>query len=152
MTTNRHFCHCKTLKNLTAMRVSKNEKHFLKNLFLFQLKDNCFIEFCCFLSDINMNQLQVYIYLLPLEPPSHLPPHPNLEGCLTENNKIMNEYRVIARIYHQRRQWHPTPVLLPGESHGQRSLVGCSPWGHTESDSTEATQQQQQQKQDILWK
>ena len=27
-------------------------------------------------------------------------------------------------------QWHPTPVLLPGKSHGQRSLVGCSPWGH----------------------
>ena len=29
-----------------------------------------------------------------------------------------------------RRQQHPTPVLLPGKSHGQRSLVGCSPWGH----------------------
>ena len=29
----------------------------------------------------------------------------------------------------RRRQWHPTPVLLPGESHGWRSLVGCSPWG-----------------------
>ena len=29
----------------------------------------------------------------------------------------------------QRRQWHPIPVLLPGKSHGQRSLVGCSPWG-----------------------
>ena len=28
-----------------------------------------------------------------------------------------------------RRQWHPTPVLLPRESHGQRSLVGCNPWG-----------------------
>ena len=28
------------------------------------------------------------------------------------------------------RQWHLTPVLLPGKSHGQRSLVGCSPWGH----------------------
>ena len=27
-------------------------------------------------------------------------------------------------------QWHPTPVLLPGKSHGRRSLVGCSPWGH----------------------
>ena len=27
------------------------------------------------------------------------------------------------------RQWHPSPVLLPGKSHGQRSLVGCSPWG-----------------------
>ena len=37
----------------------------------------------------------------------------------------------------QRRQWHPTPVLLPGKSHGQRSLVGCSPWGHQESDTTE---------------
>ena len=30
---------------------------------------------------------------------------------------------------HRRRQWHPTPVLLPGKSHGRRSLVGCSPWG-----------------------
>ena len=29
----------------------------------------------------------------------------------------------------RRRQWHPTPVLLPGNSHGQRSLGGCSPWG-----------------------
>ena len=36
-----------------------------------------------------------------------------------------------------RRQWHPTPVLLPGKSHGQRSLVGCSPWGCWESDTTE---------------
>ena len=36
-----------------------------------------------------------------------------------------------------RRQWHPTPVLLPGRSHGQRGLVGCSPWGHEESDTTE---------------
>ena len=35
--------------------------------------------------------------------------------------------------------WHPTPVLLPGESHGWRNLVGYSPWGHTESDTTEAT-------------
>ena len=36
-----------------------------------------------------------------------------------------------------RRQWHPTPVLLPGKSHGRRSLVGCSPWGHWGSDTTE---------------
>ena len=36
-----------------------------------------------------------------------------------------------------RRQWHPTPVLLPGNSHGRRSLVGCSPWGREESDMTE---------------
>ena len=37
----------------------------------------------------------------------------------------------------RRRRWHPTPVLLPGKSHGQRSLVGCSPWGRQESDMTE---------------
>ena len=36
-----------------------------------------------------------------------------------------------------RRQWHPTPVFLPGKSHGWRSLVGRSPWGHEESDTTE---------------
>ena len=36
-----------------------------------------------------------------------------------------------------RRQWHPTPVLLPGKSHERRSLVGCSPWGRDESDTTE---------------
>ena len=36
-------------------------------------------------------------------------------------------------------QWQPTPVLLPGESHGCRSLVGCCLWGRTESDTTEAT-------------
>ena len=38
-----------------------------------------------------------------------------------------------------RRAWQPTPVFLPGESHGQRSLAGYSPWGHKESDTTEAT-------------
>ena len=37
----------------------------------------------------------------------------------------------------RRRQWHPTPILLPGKSHGQRSFVGCSPWGCKESDTTE---------------
>ena len=36
-----------------------------------------------------------------------------------------------------RRQWQPTPVPLPGKSHGQRSLVGCSPWGRYKSDTTE---------------
>ena len=34
-------------------------------------------------------------------------------------------------------KWQPTPVLLPGESHGRRSLMGCSPWGRKESDTTE---------------
>ena len=40
---------------------------------------------------------------------------------------------------HWRRKWQPTPVFLPGESQGRRSLVGCSLWGRTESDMTEVT-------------
>ena len=47
----------------------------------------------------------------------------------------MEYYSTITK--NQRRQWHPTPVLLPGKSHGQRSLVGCSPWGREELDTTE---------------
>ena len=49
----------------------------------------------------------------------------------------------LSTFMHWRRKWQPTPVFLPGESHGQRSLVGCSPWGCTESDTTEATWRQQ---------
>ena len=44
---------------------------------------------------------------------------------------------------HWRREWQPTPVFLPGESQGRWSLVGCRLWGRTESDTTEATEQQQ---------
>ena len=40
---------------------------------------------------------------------------------------------------HWKRKWQLTPVFLPGESHGQRSLVGCRLWGHTELDTTEVT-------------
>ena len=36
---------------------------------------------------------------------------------------------ICLKLVHRRRQWHPTPVLLPGKSRGRRSLVGCSPWG-----------------------
>ena len=46
---------------------------------------------------------------------------------------------------HWRRKWKPTPVLLPGESQGRGSLVGCCLRGHTESDTTEVTQQPQWQ-------
>ena len=46
---------------------------------------------------------------------------------------------------HWRRKWQPTPVFLPGESQGRRSLVGCRLWGRTESDMSEVTSLQQQQ-------
>ena len=50
---------------------------------------------------------------------------------------ICNDKIISAYLISQRRQWHPTPVLLPGKSHGWRSLVGCSPWGRWGSDTTE---------------
>ena len=52
---------------------------------------------------------------------------------------------------HWRREWQPTPVFLPGESQGQRSLVGCSPWGGKESDTTEQLTLSLSQDTVILW-
>ena len=66
---------------------------------------------------------------LPTEPPGK-PKNDTVASLNTDisaNNFVfifINEY-----ISKQRRQWHPTPVLLPRKSHGRRSLVGCSTWG-----------------------
>ena len=51
-----------------------------------------------------------------------------------QKTKIMasgpiTSWQIDWEIVKQRRQWHPTPVLLPGKFHGWRGLVGCSPWG-----------------------
>ena len=54
----------------------------------------------------------------------------HLEGNLVLFNVLM----FVA--FDLRGQWQPIPVCLPGKSHGQRSLVGCSPWGSEESDTT----------------
>ena len=56
------------------------------------------------------------------------------EEIVGENDR---EKEIDLRGIVRRRRWHPTPVLLPGKSHGWRSLVGCSPWGRQESDTTE---------------
>ena len=50
--------------------------------------------------------------------------------------KYSNQKRARLGLF-WRRQWYPTPVLLPGKSHGRRSLVGCRPWGREELDKTE---------------
>ena len=52
-------------------------------------------------------------------------------------NSLHNDNLAKIAFVEQRRQWHPTPLLLPRKSHGRRSLVGCSPWGSEESDTTE---------------
>ena len=55
----------------------------------------------------------------------------------TNTSLLRNSSQPATGPQQQRRQWQPTPVLLPGKSHGWRSLVGCSPWGREESDRTE---------------
>ena len=55
----------------------------------------------------------------------------------TNKKFLVSLYFCLALKAFWRRQWHPTPVLSPGESHGWRSLVGCCSWGHEELDMTE---------------
>ena len=75
----------------------------------------------------------------------HTKSSPSAETVGSPWNDILNLFTTspsltVLRLSHldyQRRQWHLTPVLLPGKSHGWRSLMGCSPWGLEESDTTE---------------
>ena len=59
-----------------------------------------------------------------------------LQGVELGTEVTIREFKGDKLLY-WRRQWHPIPVLLPGKSHGWRSLVGCSPWGRWGSDTTE---------------
>ena len=54
-------------------------------------------------------------------------------------SKVMSLLFNMLSSFVMRQQWQPIPVLLPGKSQGQRSLVGCHLWGRTESDMTDAT-------------
>ena len=64
---------------------------------------------------------------------------PALNKLYCFHNSILSSWLAneLGMYYVGRRQWHPTPVLLPGKSHGRKSLVGYSPWGREESDTTE---------------
>ena len=68
----------------------------------------------------------------------------SLVGCsprgLKESDTTERLYFTHFILYHWRREWQPTPVFLPGESHGQRSLAGHGPWGRRELDKTEVTE------------
>ena len=65
--------------------------------------------------------------------------HPLFNSLLETLSLLISVFRpfIANVIIDMSWQWHPTPVLLPGKSHGQRSLVGCSPWGRDELDTTE---------------
>ena len=51
----------------------------------------------------------------------------------------LSNFTFTFHFHYWRRKWQPTPVFLPGESQGRRSLVGCHLWGRTELDMTDAT-------------
>ena len=61
--------------------------------------------------------------------------HPEVPGVTIGFKRLRHYLHPLSSFL--RRQWQPTPVLLLRKPHGQRSLVGCSPWGHEESDTTE---------------
>ena len=67
--------------------------------------------------------------------PKHFPPVQSFPAELVSSTSDLANISSSGSL--RRRQWHPTPVLLPGKSHGLRSLVGCSSWGPEESDMTE---------------
>ena len=58
---------------------------------------------------------------------------------MVQNLPAMQEIRVLSLDWEDlwKREWQATPVCLPGESHGQRNLLGYSPWGHKELDTVE---------------
>ena len=68
-----------------------------------------------------------------MEEPGRLQSMGSLESDMTETSLSLFTFM------HWRRKWQPTPVLLPGESQGRGSLLGCRLWGRTESDMTEVT-------------
>jgi len=84
-----------------------------------------------------MNVLIFIIYVYRVFYGVNLPA--SLVAHMVKNLPAMQETRVrsLGQEDPWRRTWQPTPVFLPGESHGQRILVGYSPWGRKESDMTE---------------
>ena len=63
--------------------------------------------------------------------------HAAIHGVTKSWTRLSNWTELNWYFSFSRRKWQPTPVLLPGKSHGWRSLVGYSPWGHKKSDMTE---------------
>ena len=97
---------CGTISFIGFLWLTKGLNSFLKNIYWRIVDLQCCVHFCY--TAMWISSMYIYIYPLFLGFPSHLGHH-----------------RALGR----RRQWHPTPVLLPGKSHGRRSLIGGSPWG-----------------------
>ena len=94
-----------------------------------------FLELSCFFNDpANVDNLISGSSAFPKTSLNNTALSQNLSSLNSCSNNFCVEtlefsiYSIISST-NWRRQWQPTPVLLPGKSHGRRSLVGCSPWG-----------------------
>ena len=101
------------------------------------LLEKLFLWFFCFLFFLTFSFVLGYILAWRI-------PWTEEPGRLQSmgSRRVRHDWVTSLSLYtfmHWRRKWQPTPVFLPGESQGQRGLVGCRLWGHTESDTTEAT-------------
>ena len=94
----------------------------------------CSLLLCCWKMMIAMTSAFSWQNSISLCPASFCISKPNL--LVTPGVSWLPTFAFQSPIM-RRMQWHPTPVLLPGKSHGRRSLVDCSPWGSWESDTTE---------------
>ena len=105
-----------------------------------RIRDNCFIMYCGVSRRRQWHPTPVLLQKIPwMEEPGRL----QSMGLLRVGHDWATSLSCFT-FMHWRRKWQPISVFLPGESQGRGSLVGCRLWGHTESDTTEETQQQQQ--------
>ena len=116
---------------LTSGRIHSSPRQTLGLLVLSFLEWNCLTWLCSFLLYNEVDQLKVYTYLG--FPGGASGKEPTCQQC-----RRCGFDPWVGKIS-WRRAWQPTPVFLPGESHGQRSLAGCSSWHLKELDTTKAT-------------
>ena len=101
---------------------------------MFKLPYNC-THFTCYSEKAMAPHSSTLAWKIPwTEEPGRL----QSTGCLGVGHDLATSLSLF-NFMHCRRKWQPTPVFLPGESQRWGSLVGCCLWGHTESDTTEAT-------------
>ena len=105
-----------------------------------------YVDFCIWLLSLELDAFEIHLCCSTLAwkiPWAEEPGGLQSMGSLRVRHDWATSFWLFT-FMHWRRKWQPTPVFLPGGSQGLGSLMGCRLWGCTESDTTEATQQQQQ--------
>ena len=107
--------------------ITEKAREFQANIYF------CFIEYAKAFDCVDYNKL--WNILKEMRIPDHLACllrnlYAGQEATVRTGHGTTNWFKIRKGVTsRRRRQWHPTPVLLPGKSHGWRNLVGCSPWG-----------------------